>query len=80
MKYEKNYVKNYLLARRKLSSPFQKLGSWIQIPLEAWVYVWFYCFLFLVVLCREGPCNELFPIQVVLQNVCKNIYFRLILK
>jgi hypothetical protein len=44
-----------------LSSAARTLGSWIRVPLEAWMCV--RVFLCCVVLCRYRPCVGLIPVQ-----------------
>jgi hypothetical protein len=54
--------------RHKLSSPAQTLGSWVRIPLEAWMYVCVYSVC--VVLCvGSGLSTGWSPIQGVLPTV-----------
>jgi hypothetical protein len=52
--------------RHELSSPIRTLGSWVRIPLEAWMSVWVYSVFVLscgqvVTLRRADPQSRVLP-------------------
>jgi hypothetical protein len=47
--------------RHDLSSPARTLGSWIRIPLEAWMSVCAFILCFCCPVCKQRRCDELIP-------------------
>jgi hypothetical protein len=55
--------------RHELSSPSQTLGSWVLVPLEAWLFVSFYC-VFVLSCVSIDHATGWSPTQGVLPTVC----------
>jgi hypothetical protein len=54
--------------RHEMSSPAQTLGSWVRIPLKAWMFVWVYS-VFVLSCVGSGLAKNSSPIQGVLPTV-----------
>jgi hypothetical protein len=58
-----------------MTSTSQILGSWVRIPLDAWMADGFFCVR--VVLCRQRSCDGLIPLQGFLRTIYKIENFRI---